>query len=133
MVVDYVTIYIYIEREREIDRERERYRYIDTHLYLDVVSTIAFAKNDYRSSVCLCWNIFCLKKSQNSEGGMIRLETLIELRFLDSGFSSSNFSIRVFELVLLSKLNKQFSVERFEPTASQSSVPSPLLRSHHLA
>ena len=30
------------------------------------------------------------------EGGMIRLETLIELKCLDSRFSSSNFPIRVF-------------------------------------
>ena len=31
----------------------------------------------------------------SSEGGMMRLETLIELRFLNSSFSRSNFSIRV--------------------------------------
>ena len=31
-----------------------------------------------------------------SEGGMIRLETLIEVKFLHSSFSSSNFSIRAF-------------------------------------
>ena len=32
------------------------------------------------------------------KGGMIRLETLVELRFLNSVFSSSNISIRVFRV-----------------------------------
>ena len=31
---------------------------------------------------------------RNAEGGMIRLQTLVELKFLNSSFSSSNFSIR---------------------------------------
>ena len=51
-----------------------------------------------------------------SEGGMTRLETLIELKFLNS---------RCFELVLLLKLNKQFPVEQVEATVSQSTLPSP--------
>ena len=34
-----------------------------------------------------------------------------------------------FELILLLKVNKQFSIERFEPTASQSKVSSPPLTS----
>ena len=29
-----------------------------------------------------------------TEGGMIRMETLIELKFINSSFSSSNFSVR---------------------------------------
>ena len=33
----------------------------------------------------------------------------------------------LFELVLLLKLDKQFPVEQFEATVSQSTVPSPLL------
>ena len=44
-----------------------------------------------------------------------------------------------FELILLLKLDKQFPVEQFEPTVSQSTVPSPPLiydtdfgRRHHL-
>ena len=37
-----------------------------------------------------------LRSRPSSEGGMIRLETLIELRFLNSNFSSSKFSIRAF-------------------------------------
>ena len=48
---------------------------------------------------------------------MIRLETLIELKFLNS--SSSSF--------LLLKLDTQLLVEQFEATASQSTVPSPPL------
>ena len=40
--------------------------------------------------------------------------------------SSSNFSI-LFELVLLSRLDKRLPVEQSEATASQSTVPSPPL------
>ena len=36
------------------------------------------------------------KARRYSEGGTIRLDTLIELEFLNSSFSSSNFSIRAF-------------------------------------
>ena len=46
--------------------------------------------------------------------------------------SSSNCSIRAFELVLLSKLDKQLPVERFEAAVSQSTVPSPPLRLYSL-
>ena len=51
-----------------------------------------------------------------SEGRMIRLEILIELKFLNS--------FKLFELFLLLKLDKQFSIEQFEPTVSQSTVSS---------
>ena len=56
-------------------------------------------------------NIFRLR--DHSEGGMIRLETLIELKFI----------IRAFELIQLLKLDKRSPAERFEATVSQSSVP----------
>ena len=49
---------------------------------------------------------------------MVRLETLIELKFT---------KVYLFEVRLLLKLDKQFSIEQFEATASQSTVPSPLL------
>ena len=52
----------------------------------------------------------------SSEGGTIRLETLVELKFLNSSLS---------ELILLWKLDKLFPVEHFEAAASQSTVPSP--------
>ena len=45
-----------------------------------------------------------------SEGGIIRLETLIELKFLNSSFSS---------------FFQQFSIVQFEPTVSQSTVSHP--------
>ena len=50
-----------------------------------------------------------------SEGGMMRLETLIELNFFNSSLSS------FFEI------DKKFPVEQSEATVSQSTVPSPLL------
>ena len=50
-----------------------------------------------------------------SEGGMIRLETLIVLKLFSSSFSS---------LSSYWKSDKQFSTEQFEPTVSQSTVPS---------
>ena len=56
--------------------------------------------------------------TESSEGGMIRLETLIELKFLNSSFSNC---------FLLSELDNELSVERFEPTVSHSAVSSPLL------
>ena len=37
----------------------------------------------------------------------------------------------LFELILLLQLDKQFSVERFEPTVSQSTEPFPLLGSEY--
>ena len=63
-----------------------------------------------------------------SEGGTIRLETLIELTFLNSSFSNSNlYQFDLFELILLLKLDKQFPVGQFEATVSQSAVPPPSL------
>ena len=49
-------------------------------------------------------------------GGVIRLETLIELTFINSRFS-----------ILLLKLDKRLPVAQFEGTAPQSTVACPLL------
>ena len=56
---------------------------------------------------------------------LLRLETLARIAQFE--FSSSNVSIRAVELILLLNLNKQFPIEQFEATVSQSTVPSPLL------
>ena len=48
----------------------------------------------------------------------MRLETLIELKFINSIVSSC---------CCILKLDQQFSIEQFEPTASQSTVSSPPL------
>ena len=74
--------------------------------------------------------------------GMMRLETITGLKFIISSCSCSNLSIRafrarisqleLFELILLLKLDKQFPVEQFEATVSQSTVPSPPLISGHV-
>ena len=53
----------------------------------------------------------------------MRLESLITLKLFNSSLS---------ELFLLFKLDKQFSIERFEPIVSQSTVPSPLLVSYRI-
>ena len=71
-------------------------------------------------------------RTQNSEGGMIRLETLIELRLLNSSFRAQISQFELCELILLLKLDKQFAVEQFEATGSQSTVPSPPLTSQFL-
>ena len=55
---------------------------------------------------------------------MIWLETLVELKFISSF---------LFELILLSKFDKQSPVEQFEATASESIVPSPLLFIHDVS
>ena len=63
----------------------------------------------------------------HSEGGMIRLETLIELKLINSSFY---VSIHVFELILRLKLDKQLPVEQFEASralrADSTSVSSTL-------
>ena len=62
-----------------------------------------------------------LSRHQSLEGGIIRLETLIEVKFLDSSFLS---------LSSLLELDKQLPVEPFEATVSQSTVPSPSLKNY---
>ena len=42
------------------------------------------------------------------------------------------YQFEFFELILLLKLDKQFPVEQFEATASQSTAPSPLLSGAYL-
>ena len=59
-----------------------------------------------------------LASSGSSEGGMIRLETLIELEI---------YQFEFFELSILLKGGNQLSIERFEPTVSQSTVSFPPL------
>ena len=41
---------------------------------------------------------------------------------------AQTYKFELFELILLLKLDKQFPIEQFEPTVSQSTVPSPPLR-----
>ena len=62
-----------------------------------------------------------------SQEGTIRLETLIELKLLNSSFSSSNYQFELCELILLLQLGKQLPVEQFLATVPHSSVPSPSL------
>ena len=69
------------------------------------------------ADVCLC----------ESEGGMIRLGTLIELKFSIQVFRAQNYKFEFFELIILLKFDKQLAVERFEATGSQSTVSSPSL------
>ena len=57
-----------------------------------------------------------VERDRPSEGGMIRLQTLIELKLLNSSFSSLSS--------YWNQTNK-LPVELFEATASQSTVPSP--------
>jgi hypothetical protein len=52
------------------------------------------------------------ERLNKSEGGVIRLEAIFETPPLE-----------LFDLVLLMKLDKQFPVEQFEATVSQSAVP----------
>ena len=43
---------------------------------------------------------------------------------------AQNYDFELFELIILSKFDKQFPVEQFEATVSQSTVPSPPLLSY---
>ena len=78
----YIYIYIYVCTYVYIYIYTYIYIYIYTyiHIYVAVHHIMAFVG-------CLCLS---------SEGGMIRLEALIELKFICSSFSSSNLSIRAF-------------------------------------
>ena len=70
-----------------------------------------------------------------SEEGMIRLETLIELKCFEiRAFRAQIYQFELFELILLLKLDKQFPVEQFEASRairgssiSVSSTLPPLL------
>ena len=66
-----------------------------------------------------------LQRANKSEGGMKRLETLIELKLFIRAFRAQSYQFELFELILLLKLDRRLPVERFEATASQSTVPSP--------
>ena len=66
---------------------------------------------------------------RDGEGGMIRLETLIELKSLNSSFSSSNFSTRAFraqisqlELFELKSLNSSFSSSNLSTRAFRAQI-----------
>ena len=79
--------------------------------------------------LCLsqCWSS---PHPQVSEGGMIRLETLIERKFLNSSFSNSNFSIRVVRAYPLIKLRQTILNRAIRgDSISVSSTLPPLSRS----
>ena len=82
-------IYIYIYKEREREREREHY----VLFYIGYIAKHA-AVMDSKHVANLVWAYACV--DIRTRKGMIRLETLIELKFLNSSFSNSNFSIRGF-------------------------------------
>ena len=46
---------------------------------------------------------------------------------------AQSYQFEFVKLIVLFKLDKQFSIEQFEPTASQSAVPPPILRWFHCA
>ena len=67
--------------------------------------------------------------------GMIRLETLVELEFLNSSFSSSDFSIRAFRAYPLFELRQQVPGRAIRGKSSDprqhylsQQYPPPLLR-----
>ena len=114
----YMCIYIYIYIERDVIIAVYVYTYIYI-MYIYIYIYIYRIPEPPLHAMVPHSPFFLLL----SEGGMIRLETLIELIFLNSSFSRS---------ILLLKLGTQFPVEQFEATVSQSTVPSPpLIRLWH--
>ena len=88
------------------------YLYISLSLYIYIYIYM-------RKSRCRLSGYFGPAGTQSfSEGVMIRLENPRRARI-------SQFEL--FELILSLKLDRQFRVEQFEATVSQSTVPSPLL------
>ena len=116
-------VYIYIHRERERDRPTFIYIYIDIYIHThhnnnnnnnddNNNNDNAIDNNDNNSNTNNSSNtnntnnmcvIFCpdgysgprLGSGGIRRKGVIRLETLIELEYLNSGFSNSNLTIRV--------------------------------------
>ena len=84
----------------------------------------------YLTSSCKYCKVNFHTFSTTREGGIIRLETLIELKFLNRAFRSQILNIELFELILVLKLKKQLPVEQFEASrairASSISVSSTL-------
>ena len=67
-------------------------------------------------------------QAQVSEGGTIRLETLLELKFLDSSFSSSNISIRAFRAYYLVEIRQTILCRAFRGNSiSVNSILPPSL------
>ena len=97
----YICIYIYI------------YIYVYVYVYMCVCVYIYIYMYVY-IYIHIAWlrslsSHFGIAASQRyacrySEAGMIRLETLIELKFLNSSFSNSTFSIRVVRAYLLTEI-----------------------------
>ena len=95
-----MSIYIYIARER--DRERDVYVYI--YIYISMyrerdiyIYIYMLVQNRYSGIVCLARSRILLSSISTdggvaslSEGRRMHLETLIELQFLNSSFSSSS-------------------------------------------
>jgi len=65
-----------------------------------------------------CALLSAARRWHGSEGGTIRLEAVIELNLLDSGFSSTNSQFELLVLILF------FLVEQLEATASYSAMSS---------
>ena len=78
---------------------------------------------------------------QISEGGMIRLESLLELKFINSSISSSNFSIRAFRAYPLVEIRRtvpcrairgsSISVSSIIPPSTRHPIPRPPPRLGH--
>ena len=101
------------------------YIYICIYIYIYIIIINDYIIGRGRASATTCTSPRTSPATRrSSEGGTTRLETLIELEFLDSSFSSSNCSIRAFRPYPLAELDKRFPVERFEAAVSRSAVPS---------
>ena len=81
-----------------------------------IAPLLALLMADGRRLVCACMPSALLDMSRSSEGGMLRLETLIDLKFINSSFSN-----------LLSKFDKTvlYRAIRADGISVNSTLPSP--------
>ena len=70
------------------------------------------------AAICLLSMCQCI--FQVSEGGMIRLDTLVELKFINLSFSSSNVSIRVFRAYPLIEIRQTVPCRAIRGNSSDS-------------
>ena len=128
----YIHIYIYIYTYVYIYIYIYTYAYIYIYIYI-YTHTCTYTHNRhmigiYASTLCPAGT-----PDDTRKGGMIRLETLIELQILNSSFSSSFFLFEPFELIFLLKLLQTALCRAIRGNSiSVNSSPPPLLEAARL-
>ena len=82
---------------------------------LNVFHEIRYAKTN-----CFCWLSANVIVTMISEGGMMRSETLVDLKFGSSSFRANIFQFELFELVPLTELRQTVACRAIRGKSSSS-------------